>query len=208
MNVLVVSATVEEIQILKERLSRYPVRVSVEFLVTGIGMVATAYALTRQLQQQRYDLVLAVGVAGAIDSTLSIGQVVRVSQDLIYNFGVEDGPEIKSFPSIGLPGEPAVVPCFPFSSKLIDELPAVKAVSVNTAHGDESSIAKLRRQTDAAIENMEGAAFFYVCNQEEVNCLQLRAISNRVERRNRESWDLPKALQQLSEVTYSLLKTL
>lgn len=208
MNVLVVSATAEEIQILKERLDRSPVRVTVQFLVTGIGMVATAYSLTRQLMQQRYDLVLAVGVAGAIDSTLSIGEVVRVSQDMIYNFGVEDGPEIKSFPAIGLPGDSTMIPMFLFSSPLTNHLRSVTAVSVNTAHGDDSSIAKLRRQTDAEIENMEGAAFYYVCNQEQLTCLQLRAISNRVERRNREAWDLPKALQQLSEVTYSLLKTL
>ena len=79
---------------------------------------------------------------------------------------------------------------------------------MNTGHGNETSISLLRERTDAVIENMEGAAFFFVCNQEQVCCLQLRAISNRVERRNRAAWDLPKALQQLSDVTYSLLQTL
>jgi futalosine hydrolase len=207
-NVLIVSATAEETVLLRDKLALHPVPATVDFLVTGIGMVATTYSLTRLLQHHNYDLAVAIGVAGAIDHALPIGEVVQVSEDAIYNFGVEDGPEVKTFAAIGLTGDADIRPLYPFSSVVVDKLRAVKAVSVNTGHGNETSISLLRERTDAVIENMEGAAFFFVCNQEQVCCLQLRAISNRVERRNRAAWDLPKALQQLSDVTYSLLQTL
>jgi futalosine hydrolase len=49
------------------------------------------------------------------------------------------------------------------------------------------------------IESMEGAAFFASCMVHRVPCLQLRAVSNRVEPRNREAWNIPLALNRLQE---------
>jgi futalosine hydrolase len=55
---------------------------------------------------------------------------------------------------------------------------------------------------------MEGAAFYFVCNGFSVDCLQLRAVSNKVERRNREAWDLPKAMDKLAVAVSGLLQAL
>jgi len=46
---------------------------------------------------------------------------------------------------------------------------------------------------------MEGAAVFYVCSMEHIPFLQLRAISNRVELRNRRAWKMDLALANLSD---------
>lgn len=208
MKILLVAATDQEISSLRERIMQQPIKPSIDFLVTGIGMVATTYALTKKLQEDRYDLVIALGIAGAIDHRISIGEVVCVDQDEIYNFGVEDGSQVLPFSAIGLDGDAVLKPLLPFSSSLVQQLKWVKAVSVNTAHGNQQSIGKLVQRTEASIEIMEGAAFFYVCNQEKVSCLHLRAISNRVERRNRETWDIPLALDQLTTTAYSILNTL
>lgn len=208
MKILLVAATDQEISSLRERIMQQPIKPSIDFLVTGIGMVATTYALTKKLQEDRYDLVIALGIAGAIDHRISIGEVVCVDQDEIYNFGVEDGSQVLPFSAIGLDGDAVLKPLLPFSSSLVQQLKWVKAVSVNTAHGNQQSIGKLVQRTEASIETMEGAAFFYVCNQEKVSCLHLRAISNRVERRNRETWDIPLALDQLTTTAYSILNTL
>jgi futalosine hydrolase len=206
--ILLVAATDQEISALRERIMQQPIKPSIDFLVTGIGMVATTYALTKKLQEDRYDLVIALGIAGAIDHRISIGEVVCVDQDEIYNFGVEDGSHVLPFSAIGLDGDAVLKPLLPFSSSLVQQLKWVKAVSVNTAHGNQQSIGKLVQCTEASIETMEGAAFFYVCNQEKVSCLHLRAVSNRVERRNRETWDIPLALDQLTTTAYSILNTL
>jgi len=72
-------------------------------------------------------------------------------------------------------------------------------------HGNNSSIQETFVKFHPDIETMEGAAFFYVCAMERVPCLQLRAISNRVERRNRGAWKIDLALANLSLGVHSFL---
>jgi futalosine hydrolase len=44
---------------------------------------------------------------------------------------------------------------------------------------------------------MESAAFFYVCLSQKVPFAALRAISNKVEVRNKAAWNIPQAVQNL-----------
>ncbi len=46
---------------------------------------------------------------------------------------------------------------------------------------------------------MEGAAFHYVCLQEKIPFLQLRAISNYVGERNKANWNLNEAIRNLNK---------
>ncbi|HMQ88955.1 MAG TPA: hypothetical protein PKB07_15270, partial [Flavilitoribacter sp.] len=71
------------------------------------------------------------------------------------------------------------------------------------------SIDRIRtRYPMADIETMEGAAFFYVCLMESVPFLAIRSISNYVEARNREAWDIPGAIRALNDVVKGLLEIL
>jgi futalosine hydrolase len=58
------------------------------------------------------------------------------------------------------------------------------------------------------IETMEGATFFYICSRENIPFLAVRAISNRVEKRNRESWNIALALDNLSVKLIEIFLTL
>src|ERR1035437_442126 len=64
MNLLIVSATEAEIAPFTEYMQTASLRegVSGGLLYTGVGMLNTAYELTKHLQSNRYDLVLQVGV--------------------------------------------------------------------------------------------------------------------------------------------------
>jgi futalosine hydrolase len=55
------------------------------------------------------------------------------------------------------------------------------------------------------IESMEGAAFFYACRQLNVPCLQIRAVSNYVEKRNRDNWHIGLAIKNLNKFAMSWL---
>jgi len=55
------------------------------------------------------------------------------------------------------------------------------------------------------VESMEGAAFFYACLMAEVPFLEIRSISNFVEPRNRDAWDLPLAIGNLNQVLAEIL---
>ena len=45
---------------------------------------------------------------------------------------------------------------------------------------------------------MEGAACFMVCEKFNIPCMQIRAISNKVEKRNKTIWDMPLAIKNLN----------
>ena len=55
---------------------------------------------------------------------------------------------------------------------------------------------------------MEGAAFHYLCLQEQVPFLQLRAISNHVGERNKANWKLKEAIHNLNEKLIGIIKEL
>jgi futalosine hydrolase len=84
----------------------------------------------------------------------------------------------------------------------------VKAITVNRVNGRQEEIDEMNKQFHPDIETMEGAAFFASCMVHRVPCLQLRAISNRVEPRNREAWDISFALRQLHLALDRLLQSL
>jgi len=49
------------------------------------------------------------------------------------------------------------------------------------------------------VESMEGAAFMYCCLMQSVPCLQIRGISNLIELRDREKWDIELAIRNVTE---------
>ena len=55
---------------------------------------------------------------------------------------------------------------------------------------------------------MEGAAFFQVCNTFNVPCIQIRAISNKVEHRNKDNWNLPLAIKNLNNKVEEIITEL
>jgi futalosine hydrolase len=89
-----------------------------------------------------------------------------------------------------------------------DLLKTVVAITVNTATGSEITRLRLKNKFNPDIETMEGAAFFYICIRERIPFLAIRAISNRVEPRDKRNWKINLALANLSEKLTEVLLTL
>jgi len=96
----------------------------------------------------------------------------------------------------------------PPSNAALTRLPAVRGITVNTAHGNERSIAAVVRRFQPQVESMEGAAFMYACLIHDLPFAQVRAVSNIVERRNRQAWRVADAISALSTVAMTLVDTL
>lgn len=216
MKILLVAATHFELEgILMELdgIQESNPKVELEFLVTGAGIFYTASELASHLTGKTYDLVMNIGIAGSFGKDPAIGDVVVVSRDYFADFGAEDGPSFLSAFEIGLvqPDQP------PYTKGwLVNEpgpaLPVAgtfrqcSGVTVNTAHGNTASIKKLVERLNPEVESMEGAAFLHICLSKNIPCVQIRAISNRVERRNRKNWNIPLALGNLSDYVVGILK--
>lgn len=216
MKILIVSATEKEILPVKKNLKinvsnacmmKYTVvkDLVVDYLITGAGCTFTTYALSQKLQAKKYDLVINAGIAGSFNSDLKIGDVVWVERDEFAGLGIEEGNNFytlfdKNFMD---PND------FPFNNgqlenpnrfkqNVFQSLQKVKAITLDITHGNEKSIEKIKQKFSADIETMEGAAFFYVCLKEDVQFMAIRAISNFVEERNTQHWDIPLAIKNLN----------
>lgn len=168
----------------------------IPYLITGVGMTATAYALGRVLtQQQDISQVLNVGIGGSFDKNIPLGEVLAIHTDTFYELGAEDGEEFLNIEDLGL-GKGTY---HNINTSIDFKLPKHEAITVNKVHGNEKTIQKvLMKYPNVKVENMEGAAVFYACEQEGLPCAQIRAISNYVERRNKASWQIDLALKNLN----------
>lgn len=186
-------------------------RLKIDFLTTGVGMVATAFALGRHLAVNQYDLAINLGIAGSFDRDIPLGEVVEITMDTIAELGAEDDEAFLPIDKMGF-GEGTFYPTTTLSTLYnasnnsnTFNLSTATAITVNTVHGNEASIEKIAERLKPELESMEGAAFFYACREVNVPCLQIRAVSNYVEKRNRDNWKIGLAIKNLNTFAVELV---
>lgn len=179
-------------------------------VITGVGIVATTFALTQKLETKNFNLVINLGVAGTFSNILPIGTLVEVIEEQMADMGAEDDQNFLSLFDLGLQMQND----FPFSDQKIKnekpmtDLIKVSAITSTIAHGNEISIEKINNYYKPAIETMEGFAVFYVCKMKNISFVELRSISNLVEKRNRSNWNLPMAVKNLNDFAISFIEKL
>jgi futalosine hydrolase len=179
----------------------------VDFLITGVGMVATAYYTGKAINDS-YDLAINMGICGSFNKNIDLGTVLNVYEDVFSELGAEDGEAFLSLEELQLQGITKITNNSGALHPVIEMLPKVTGITVNTTHGNESSIEKAVQRFHPYVESMEGAAFMFACDQEGIPYIQLRAVSNYVEKRNREAWNIPLAIGQLNYKVSELLNSL
>ena len=215
MNILVVSATPFEIAPLLEEINIprtnevFSTHIynqhTIDVLITGVGMTHTSFYLGKYLNAH-YDLAINAGICGSFNRKFPIGEVVRIDEDCFADLGAEDDENFLSLEELKLPGTYHVKNTCIFNHTYLHSLKSAKGATVNTTHGNTYSIEKFTSHTKADIESMEGAAFLFACNQTKIRCLQIRAISNYVEKRDRSKWDIPLSIKNLNNFLINLIK--
>lgn len=220
MRILLVAATNEELspffRTIKEPGGDGPEDVTlfnhhqIHRLVTGVGAIATTYHLCRKLQHSRFDLIINAGIAGGFKPELPPGTVTNVITDRFADLGAElaDGSfidlrEMELQPPNAIPFQQGIL-VNPHDAPSVELLP-VNGITVNKVHGNKESIQAIVDKYNPDLESMEGAAFMYVCLLEGVPFLQIRAISNKVEPRDKDKWDIPLAITNLTTALLELI---
>jgi futalosine hydrolase len=213
MKLLIVAATAFEVAPFRQHIqdAALPAGLSIEVLVTGVGMMATTYALTRHLSAHTYDLVLQAGVGGSYKQALQPGDMALVVSEQYGDLGAEDHDAYLDIFEMGLIGadEPPhagrklLMPLQPIHNKIM--LPHATGLTVNTVSGSEATILRRTAAYQCDIESMEGAALHYVCLQEQVAFAQVRAISNYVTPRDRSQWKMKEAIINLNNWLISFI---
>uniref|UniRef100_UPI00321733B0 futalosine hydrolase n=1 Tax=uncultured Draconibacterium sp. TaxID=1573823 RepID=UPI00321733B0 len=223
MKILIVAATWMEVKLLVDELEKVDEKShllkvyrlngnEIDILITGIGTTFTTFHLTNTLHENKYDLVLNIGLAGSLTSELKIGEVVSVVSEEFADLGIEKQDEFLTLFESGF----MKVDEYPFQHGILKtsnsngkmDLKKVRGITTNKSCGRKSSIAEIQSKFSAHIESMEGAAVLYVCSWFGVKCYQIRSVSNYVEPRDSSKWDIPLALENLKEAVLRIIKNL
>ena len=215
MNFLVIAATPREISPFLDTLRDMPVLfprdVEIDVLITGVGLVAATYSLSRQVFIKPPGMVIQAGIGGCFDHSVPLGTVFAVKRDVIADQMAIENNQIVTMFDLGF----AVHDHSPYkkgwlvnSNELLrkTKLKKVTAVSVNQVSSTSKTRNMLVEKFDPLLETMEGAALHYVCLMEKINFLQIRAASNYVGDRNKKNWKLKESIQNLNIELISLLK--
>ena len=183
----------------------------ISFLTTGVGGTATSYSLATFPEIKKYDFLIQIGIAGSFQKNIPTGSIVEVVSEQFGDLGAENKDD--TFLDV-FELELIEKNQFPFANaKLINphpltHLPKVNGVTVHKVLGTKNSINKMVCKYNPDVESMEGAGFFYSALMLGIPFCQIRGISNKVEPRNRESWNIPLALKNLSTETIKILQNL
>jgi len=209
-NILVVAATAKEINPFIE-LTRTGDFNNADILISGIGLTASTYHLTRQLALKKYDLVIQAGVAGCFDLRIPLGAVVAVKQDAIADQSVIELQKLRTLFDLKLVPQDQ----YPYekgwlinSNKEVlkkTKLKIVKGISVNQISTSKQMIKFYRNVFDPVTESMEGAALHYVCLMENVPFVQIRSISNYIGERNKKKWDMMDSIANLNDTLIKII---
>jgi futalosine hydrolase len=216
MQILVISATELEIKPLLDELAdtNSPAgRDKPATLITGIGGVATTYALTDYCRKNAADIIIQAGIAGGF-SRGDAGKVYAIKEEIFGDLGVWEKKKFNTIFDLKLSGKND----FPFKKGLlmnpcktllsVAALKMARGITVNEITTDKKRIVWYKQNLSPLVETMEGAAFHYVCLQQKIPFIQLRAISNYAGERNKAKWKIKKAVQNLNAKLILLLSEL
>lgn len=174
----------------------------VELLVTGVGPVEAAAAVSRALAQSKYDLVISAGIAGALEGAADVGDGVVVAEEL-FELDLETGTPIT------LPDAARVVDRAASDLTLVDRLvergfASVRGVTVSRVTATDATAARLA-QLGAGVESMEGFAVLRSAEIAGVPAIEVRGISNVVCERSRSRWNFSAGAAGAEKVLSALL---
>lgn len=205
MKTLLIVATSLEIKSLLKGVKRkrsefYTINSALDVLITGVGSFQTLYHLTTHLQNHAYDFLINIGICGSYSSLLSNGEIIEVRKDTFADFGIDDNSNFITAFDRNLIQKNA----FPFRDGWLKNpdcfdktLQQVTGITVQTGSGSEALISMHRKVFDPDVESMESAAFFYVALQQNIPFASIRSISNPVEPRNKNNWNIHLAIKNL-----------
>ncbi len=171
--------------------------------------------------------MLQLGVGGAYPNAgLEVGDLALAEAENYGDLGVRTPQGWESSELIGIPvirGDVDYYNHFPLDCNLVASarqmlanrngsvaqgLRAGPFVTVQESSGTTELGNERARRFAAICENMEGAAGAHVCRLFDVPFLEIRGISNMVEDRRTERWEIPRAAGVAQEAGWHLVETL
>lgn len=192
---------------------------SIKFTHCGVGKVNAAHSATLMLENYNVDLMILFGIGGGYKGARIVDVAVAHSENYAEE-GVltEDG--WKSMEFLGFPllkNEKEYFNTFQMDGSL-SQL-AVKAagdlgfnaiygnfITVSQCSGTRESGELLKNRFNGICENMEGAAVAHICAMYGIPVVEIRGISNIIEKREPKKWNIPLAVSNCNKVVSEFVK--
>lgn len=193
----------------------------VTYVASGIGKTNAAHAATILIEKFSPELVILFGVGGAYPSAgLEVGDIAVAEKEIYGDEGVLAKDGFHGTESIGIPllkeGRKKYFNEFPLDKNLIKHVTryalrvtnfkAGTFVTVSTCTGTRKRALELRKRYGAICENMEGAAVAHICAIYGAPMLEIRGISNIVEGRDKNKWDIRLAAENCQKAVMEMFK--
>jgi futalosine hydrolase len=181
--------TVWELGIFRAKYKQY------ELFVTGIGKTNIAFSSTFIFSKlKNIKTVILIGIAGAYrNSGLKIGDIISVERDFFVDEALFNKNELTMTSEIGF----SICENNAVNFSSFSMLEAVNANTVSLLSADDLMANLYQKKTGALIETMEGASFGLISAKMAVKAYQVRGISNYCGDRNKQEWDIKKAINSL-----------
>ena len=172
-----------------------------DILITGVGSPACTYALTKRLQQFKYDFAIQAGIAGTFKNSFPLGDTFFVKSDVFADIGIYENERFFTLFDKNFADANAI----PYQNGRLENsldntfnISTANSITVNTVTDNFSQTTMFTKKFDPDVESMEGAAFHYVCLQENIPFLQLRSVSNFVGERVKTNWKMKESIESLN----------
>ncbi len=190
----------------------------------GMGKANAAHAATLLIMHSKPEAIIIFGIGGAYTSSgARIGDIAIATEEISGDDGVLTPEGFKDTNHIGIPlvtGTGGVYyNSFPAPDRFVAlaqnalsggfpeaQMRSGRFVTVSTCTGTDERARELDARYRGLCENMEGAAAAQVALLHQVPWMELRSISNLVEKRDPAKWDIPRAAQTAQEAVLRILE--
>lgn len=191
----------------------------VRTLITGVGLVETATSLSAYLAKMHETIegVINIGIGGAyvfpdsaqmLDLCLATGEVLG-DLGICHENSIERLPE-NFVPNQGFFSLQSPLQCK--AEKILKEqgyaLHSGTFVSVHCVTATDERGQLLATMHHGICENMEGAAVARVCEEFALPMVELRSISNLVEARDKQRWQIKEAVGKCGQAAAVMIQGL
>lgn len=162
--------------------------------VTSVSKISAAFAASVVLRDENITEAMLTGICGAYrGSGINVGDVVCIYKDYFADEGVFYEDRMDSLGELGF--QIADGGCAHYEK--IRDMAIVNSNTVSYLDGVGGVSEMMHKKTGASVENMEGAAFGYVCNILKIKAFHVRGVSNFCGKRSDQMWDVNLAFSNL-----------
>ncbi|VVB95095.1 Futalosine hydrolase [uncultured archaeon] len=194
---------------------------NIVFTHCGVGKVNAAHSTTLMLENYDIGFLVLFGIGGAY-TPQKLGDIAVAESENYGEEGVFTKEGWRPMEFMGLPllkNGKEYYNTFPMEAELSKlAAKASKDCGFNVISGNFITVSQcsgtrergviLRERFGGLCENMEGAAVAHLCAFYRVPMIEIRGISNMVEDRDLEKWDIVKAASNCSKAVIELVRRL